>query len=356
MRHLLLLLYLLLTTAASFSQNQPPVIDNIDINFNAADQMTITYDLQDAENDDAEISLRVSDDNGKTYTINTSGATGDIGYPVLPGNGKVIQWNYSGQIDMDGNYKLMLVADDRQPVDIQALVDGVDSTRLRNDLEVIEGVRHRTTGATHLENVKALIADRFDMYGLEDESVSWDRGGYDAKNIIGTKRGLSDQAEIYIIDGHFDTVDDSPGADDNGSAVAGVLEAARILAPYHFDKTIKFIGFDLEEAGLVGSNHFVNVDGLKAYETVGGVFNLEMIGYFNNTPNSQTFPFGFEQIYPQVYDTVRRDSFRGNFITNVGIETHPDLNQAFEDAATQYVPDLKVISLLATERWLLLTP
>ena len=81
-----------------------------------------------------------------------------------------------------------------------------------------------------------------------------------------------------------------------------------------------------------------------------------MIGYYSDEPNSQTLPFGFEILYPEVYDTLVANNFRGDFITNVGLALHPELNEAFENAATAYVPDLKVISVLAPEGWPAITP
>lgn len=341
---------------SSIAQNQIPQISNLNATLQGGSEMLITYDLMDNESDDVEIIFRVSDNNGETFDVNTDLATGDLGYPISPGMGKSIVWNYESAIQVEGSYQIMLVADDQITIDIQEIVDQVDSVSLRADLEMIEGVRHRTAGATHLQAVKDLIVNRFNANQLETEITAWSRGNYTAENILGRKAGLLDEQSIYIIDGHFDSVDDSPGADDNGSAVAGMLEALRVLAPYEFEKTIRFIGFDLEEEGLIGSQYYTNVDGLKDYETVEGVINLEMIGYYDNSPNSQQFPTGFNILYPEVYNANAQDSFRGNFITNVGIHNHPELNQAFEDAASQYVPELKVASILAPENWLLLTP
>ena len=356
MMRLIPLLCLSLFVSSAFSQNIVPIISNLQVSVDNSNQMTITYDLADAENDEVEITFRISDDAGETFVINTTDATGDLGFPISPGSGKSISWDFSNAIDMDGNYKVMLVADDLQAIDIQDIVDQVDSNRLRVDLEFIEGIRHRTAGAVHLQEVKDLIANHFDDHDLETEVVQFDHNGYLAENFIGRKPGLFEETETYIIDGHYDTVDESPGADDNGSAIAGVMEALRILAPYQFKKTIKFIGFDLEEAGLLGSIHHVDTEGIKAYENIAGVFNFEMIGYYDNSPNSQTLPFGFDLLYPDVYNDLVQDEFRGNFITNVGIVGHPELNEAFESAANTYVPDLRVISILAPANWLVLTP
>jgi hypothetical protein len=298
----------------------------------------------------------VSDDGGETFAINTTNANGDVGFPVNPGNQKMVIWNYVSEINTDGNYKIMLIADDLQPIDIQAIVDQVDSTRLRSDLESIVGIRHRTTGAAHLQEVKDMISNQYDDYNLDVEVIPFNWNNYTAENLVGRKPGLTDETETYYVNGHFDTVDDSPGADDNGSSIAGIFEIIRVLAPFQFKKSIKFVAFDLEESGLIGSTNYVNTNGIKSYENVAGVFNFEMIGYYDNAPNSQTLPAGFNQLYPNQFNEIQNDDFRGNFITNIGIYNHPDLNSAYANAAAQYVPDLKVVSLLAIDRWKTLTP
>jgi len=144
-------------------------------------------------------------------------------------------------------------------------------------------------------------------------------------------------------------VDDAPGADDNGSGVVGVLEALRVLAPYNFARTITFIGFDFEEvvglSGIFGSLKYVQSE-IPEWETIDGVVNFEMIGYYDSAPNSQTVPTGFNQLYPDVYAELQADSFRGNFIVNAGDAESEAFTYAFDSLAGVYVPDLSVMSLI----------
>lgn len=119
------------------------------------------------------------------------------------------------------------------------------------------------------------------------------------RNVVGTKIGITNPDEIYIICGHFDATSenpylDAPGADDNGSGTAAVLEAARILNPYPFGATIKFIGFSGEEQGLLGSAVYAESASIHGLD-IRGVLNLDMIGYlddpnfdFNITSNSNS--------------------------------------------------------------------
>lgn len=325
----------------AFGQNQVPYITNV-ATYESGGTIVIAYDLQDAENDAVEIQLLLSSDGGTTYLSHEGTISGDVGYPVTAGIGKQIVWAYD-TVSNVFDYKIRLVADDRQTPDIQAIVNSVDSARLLADLEFVQGVRHYQTNPVHLEAVKDFIEQRMGGAGTYGYRQDFTQSGYTGQNIITQKRGLGSEDSVYIIDAHFDSVDDAPGADDNGSGVVGLLEAIRVLAPHNYRKTVRFIGFDFEEAGLKGSTKYVQ-DGIPAYEKITGVFNYEMIGYYSATPNSQTMPAGFELLFPAQYNTVSADSFRGNFIVNTGDAESNDLNAAFATYANTYVPDLKVVS------------
>ena len=342
MKNLTPLLFLFFISINAHAQNQAPLISNLaaDVDY-SNNTITLVYDLADNENDEVEIILQASDNDGQTYSINTSSATGDIGYPITIGTNKQITWTVP---NLSTNYKIQLIADDLQPVNIQNIVDQVDASFLWTDLGTLEGIRHRVTGLDLLKDTRDLLDHRFTDYGLTTYHHEVDLNGYMGQNIIGDLYGKTEKEKVLIIDGHYDSVDDSPGTDDNATAVAGVLEAARVLSEYGFEKTIRFIGFDLEEEGLVGSSGYV-VNGIPNYETIEGVINLEMIGYYDNTPNSQTFPSAFAALFPDVQALLEADSFRGNFITNVSLEPMTAIGDAFHTAANTYVPDLKVIDI-----------
>jgi hypothetical protein len=226
------------------------------------------------------------------------------------------------------------------------LVDQVDSTRLYNDLKFVEGIRHRTAGPAHLQAVRDSIKHLFWTSGLFGGEHTFSYSTYTGRNIIGHQPGLTAPEKVVIVDAHYDTVNVAPGADDNGSGTVGMMEIARILSRYPSQKSLRYIGFDLEESGLVGSTKYV-ANGLQAGEHVDAALNFEMIGYYSEKPNSQTFPTGFSLLFPTAYATSYNDQFRGNFITNVGCDSSKTLANALQDAATQYVPDLKMITIVA---------
>jgi len=274
---------------------------------------------------------------------------------VTPGTGKSIEWNFADELTSSGDYTIKLVADDLAEIDIQSIVDRVDSVNLKSDLEFIEGVRHRITGAAHLEATRDFIEQRFSDYGLNSSIQDFDYGSYTGKNYIGTKTGTTDDEYVYICDAHYDSQIATPGADDNGSGVVGFLEAARILSNYNFKKTIKFIGFDLEEAGLIGSEAYVQ-ENLSSEEQIAGVLNFEMIGYYTEEPNTQTLPAGFDLVFPVQYAEIENDSSRGNFIANFGVVNQNDWELAYDNAAEMYVPELRVITFVAPENWEIVAP
>lgn len=344
--HLVVLLGTMITYAA-FAQNQTPQISNIqafpDI---ANNQVTLTFDVADAENDALEIELRVSDNMGYTYLIDATNSWGDVGFPVTPGIGKQITWQYNPDVIATGIYFIKVIADDRQPVDIQTIVDEVNPDNLLSDLTFVQGVRHYDAGLAHIQEVKDAIEARFTDAGLQTNRQNFSVGTFSGQNIIGRLQGQGDETQTVIIDAHFDSVSVAPGADDNGSGVVGVLEALRVLSPYQFRNNIKFIGFDLEELGLLGSNAFVNSPGGKEdFETISGVLNFEMIGYYSEVPNSQTTPVGFNLLFPDAYSEISANSFRGDFLINVANATSAPLRAAFDSCAALYVPALKITSL-----------
>ena len=329
-----------------FGQNQLPQILIQSVQNDGANQtLIIQYDLADAEDEPCEVTLVISENGGRLFAVKADNATGDIGSQVTPGSGYSISWNYEGKLSTGVGLMLKLVADDGYRPDMQDIIGQVDTARIRSRLLFMEGQRHRRVGSVLLAVVKDSINKHFIANDLESSVFEFDYQGYTAQNLEGKLAGTTAD-EIYILlGGHFDTVTNSPGADDNGSAVVGMMEAVDILSQYQFEKSVKFIGFDLEEEGLVGSNDYVS-NHLPDDEILEGFIDFEMIGYFSDETNTQTLPTGFDLIFPDAAATVAADSFRGNFITLVGVASGDSLNMAFANAAANHVPDLKVVPVI----------
>lgn len=157
----------------------------------------------------------------------------------------------------------------------------------------------------------------FSSYGLESELQPYLANGHAYYNVI-AKYG-NPQLPVLVIGAHYDSchihAGVNPGADDNASAVAGLLECARLVATEQpsLDYRIEFVAFTLEEPPYFGTKQmgsYIHAQQLHAQkQPVAGMICLEMIGYFSDQPNSQEYPVpGLSMLYPTT----------GNFIALIG--------------------------------------
>ncbi|MEO0471448.1 MAG: M28 family peptidase [Bacteroidota bacterium] len=304
-------------------------------------RLTVVYDLAEADMMPVEVVLRVSDDNGQSFLLPTANAFGDVGPNVATGTNRVIYWDAAAPLPIS-LLKVAVIAIRPEVFPLDAFSSQVDSARMLADFGWMATLRQRNQNPQQLALVKDSIRLHLLRYGFDVSLQNNQVGNYTLQNIIGKQKGLVNERLTYVIDGHYDAVSNSPAADDNASAVVGFLEAARILSQFTFRNSIQVVGFDLEEEGLIGSNYFVQ-QLTNGTDSIAGVINLEMIGYFDDAPNSQTLPTGFNQLFPNAYNQVANDQFRGNFITNVGNEAN--LIQTFDSVAALYVPALKVVTV-----------
>ena len=154
-----------------------------------------------------------------------------------------------------------------------------DENLILGYLENLTAFGPRVTGTTACEDSAEYIFNEFDSMGLDAEYHDWNYAGYDSSNVVATLPGINQSSdEIYIICAHYDTVTGSPGADDDGSGVAAVMAAAKIMSQYEFQHTVRFIAFSGEEEGLLGSYEYV----AEAYtngDNIVATLNADMIGY-----------------------------------------------------------------------------
>ena len=110
-----------------------------------------------------------------------------------------------------------------------------------------------------------------------------------------------------VIGAHYDTVPGTPGADDNATGVAVLLELATEFASRPLKYPVQLVAFDMEEYGCLGSKHYAAK--LKEQkQPLRLMISLEMLGYCNHNPNSQKYPAGLKYFYPNI----------GNFIALIG--------------------------------------
>src|SRR5213593_4840519 len=216
----------------------------------------------------------------------------------------------------------------------------MDDTHLR----ALIGERHPVTSPASLRRAEAYLTEQFTDLGLEVSTHSFKALGGTYRNVIGAmlpQKGDSPQAEggqspsPLIIAAHYDTVEGSPGADDNASGLAVMLEVARNLRAVPMTRGVRFIAFCLEEENLLGSLAYVS-SLQAAHEEICGAIVLECVGYARTEEGSQQKPTGVPVAVPTV----------GDFLGIVGNVVSEPLARAVQAAANLAVPELKTVSLL----------
>jgi len=148
--------------------------------------------------------------------------------------------------------------------------------------------RSRYSYASGLVIERDYIRDRLQALGLDVRYQSFSHNGTPLDNIEATLSGWGPGSDVvYIACAHYDSISSgsffdpeapAPGADDNASGTAAVLEAARILSRYRFKHTLRFVTFSAEEQGLIGSYYYA-AQARSAGTDIGGVINLDMIAW-----------------------------------------------------------------------------
>ncbi len=211
---------------------------------------------------------------------------------------------------------------------------GPELGKIRQHLETIIGERNPFTQPKHLKKTAKYLVDQFEEIGLEITKETVEHENSLSDNILALQPG--DSNELFVIAAHYDSVPDSPGADDNASAVAALIEIARILNQTSHKKSIIYSAFTLEEYGFIGAKHFINHD-TERIKRLSGMISLEMVGFKNSRPNSQSYP-------PYVDMSNYPDT--GDFIAVVGNEPSTELVKTLRKEMTRSVPSLKVESLV----------
>lgn len=196
---------------------------------------------------------------------------------------------------------------------------------IRDDLASYVRQLALTIGERNLEHEEALnsaanyLLQTLGKEGFALNTYQYPVNGKFVKNIEVQIGGFRSPEKNLIIGAHYDSVSGSPGADDNATGVAAVLELARLLKTSKPDQTIRFVFFVNEEPPYFQTDHMGSVVYAKKLRTqnvnVSGMISLETIGYYSDAKGSQQYPAGFGLLYPDA----------GNFIGFVGNTGSRDL-------------------------------
>ncbi len=227
----------------------------------------------------------------------------------------------------------------------------VDRDRMESRVrELAQAPRNAVSNPHHLQWARSQVADSLRASGCGVTMQQFPCGNRTGVNIIGSRPGSDIQLRPLLVSAHYDTTEDSPGADDNASGVAAMLECAGVLQAAALKRPIEFVAFDMEEAqpereGLVGSSAFVSyLEGIEGPPVFEGLYNLEMVGYTSG-PGGQGHPPGFELVLPDAFAKVRERDFRGDFIASVALGESAALSRAFVESARTWTPELPVLPI-----------
>ncbi len=160
------------------------------------------------------------------------------------------------------------------------------------------------------------IESQWAAMGLIVKHEHYDAFGDNAVNLMVEQPGKRRAEEVILLGAHYDTVYCTPGADDNASAVAVLLEVSRLLKNYQPSRTIRYVAFACEEPpyfamGVMGSQFHARQSRLRGDKIV-GMLCLEMVGYFSDSANSQTVPTAIPRWLHRFFPR------RGNFLAAIG--------------------------------------
>lgn len=208
---------------------------------------------------------------------------------------------------------------------IREMLNQVNMDSLEATVQHLQDYGSRIWNSENAFAASDWIASRMEALGLEVEQQpfnanTWMGSGAAAPNVIGIQRGTL-YPDIYVVCGsHFDSFSyeamygggTAPGADDNATGVASVLESARIMTQYEFEYSIIYCAYGCEEMGLYGS---------EAYASRCQQQGMDIIGYFNNDMNGYLYgdQIHIDCIYPNSVEPI------GTYYMNVGEVYYPEL-------------------------------
>jgi Zn-dependent M28 family amino/carboxypeptidase len=214
----------------------------------------------------------------------------------------------------------------------------VSGKRLRTHTEAVSGPRHGRVNFLQLEQKARYIEATFRSFGLQTTIQEVPFRGRRYRNLIATLEGAGEGSRI-LVGAHYDAFRGTPGADDNASGVAVLLESAQLVRQWRPPATVEFVAFTLEEfqdpfsSILIGSRHFVRMARQAGHEYRAALI-LESVGYTAREEGSQRIP-------PLVKVEAPR---RGDFLAVVANRFSRPLMEDFCAAARRSSPDLPLVS------------
>jgi hypothetical protein len=234
-------------------------------------------------------------------------------------------------------------APERLQADVEALT--ASGPRPAWDQEASRATRERLAGELAALGFE-LREERFEAHVTRRERGTAEDGSgvlvllterVELVNLLATRRGVERPWEVVELGAHYDTVDASPGADDNASGVAALLETARLLQGTRLVRTLRLCFYAGEEHGLLGSSHHAAQVAQHPAERLLGALVVDMVGYARREPGTQLSPLRVPLLF-DLPDTA-------DFVLVVGNLHSGGIGSRWEDAAQRYAPGLGFYSV-----------
>ncbi len=206
----------------------------------------------------------------------------------------------------------------------------VDSQRLLTDLEALTFIRYAETDRA---KARHYLLRALQDAGWTAQEIPFKSGASSGVNIYAERVGSEPSAGAILLGAHYDSVERSPGADDNATSLSTVLEAARLLTAAT-PRTLKLVFFDLEEIGLLGSQAFI-ADPVQQDNLKGAVI-LDMVGYACHEAGCQSYP----PVLP-----IKPPTDRGDFLAVIGNQGHPALINSFTQSTRPVLPQVLTLEI-----------
>jgi Zn-dependent M28 family amino/carboxypeptidase len=212
------------------------------------------------------------------------------------------------------------------------VLEVVSVERIGKHIQSLEGIRHPAAAPAALEQAACYVRDTLQSLGYSMSEHCFEDSGRQFGNVLATRKGTRYPDQRVLVVAHFDTVSTSPGADDNASGTALLLELATVLNPFCFERTVQFVGVNLEEnaredtsgTGTRGSRALARLAKEEQWD-IKGVLVLESVAYAGAE---------VPQKAPAGVPVKGRET--GDFIAVVGNEHSGDLVRGFGQAVERY--------------------
>ena len=186
------------------------------------------------------------------------------------------------------------------------------AARLHSHVTAIASEEHNARHPAALARASQYIEAQLAAMGYAVGVQSFDGGDAQVRNLEVEIRGTAAPQQIVIVGAHYDSAHGAPGANDNGSGTAMVLELARAFRKSAPQKTVRFVLFANEEPPYFGQKTMGSLvyaqRSRQRQENIIGMLSLETIGYYDDAPGSQKYPSIFRPFFPGT----------GNFIAFIG--------------------------------------